>query len=681
MNGRMRYVALLVAFIIAIPTAIYAQQPYDVPEEVVTGETIFEEKSLLSPGCVTVIRPENMKGEQKNLPELLRRVPGLHIVEARGRGAYTVASVRGSTSAQVSVFVDGTLMNLASEPAVDLTTIPVDNVEKIEVYRGYVPAKFAGAAMGGVINIITKKPVKREGEVSVGTGSFGKVETNVSYSQKFGDGKLLFGGNFERSDGDFKYHNDNGTMNPDDDYEAKRYNNYYKNKDFLLKWHNRDWQLRASYKDNKRELPRPAAGSDDPRFPSTLDSATMDTEQYLLSAGRRFTTGKIDWGIKADWLKQNKIYDNPNAPGVIGGGGEVHNEFETHRMGLALDGALPVGENQLIEFLGNYSNEKMDVSGDVLFAIQSQLDHPIDFFRRENYDLQLQDTITLNEAGNFWLTPIARYNWVDGDGETSFGVALSKEVNDNISVKATYGSYNRAPNLYEKYGDGAMIRPNANLHWESGNQWDLSVAYTGKFKGIDLYTELAYFGRHSDNLIEFFLMSPRYGKYLNVGKAEVNGVEFEANALYKSWELYASATYMKAISKTDTYLYNSSGEVLNDSFNYSEGKRLPNRPRYEGLVRLTKKFMDNRLSAYTEVHYHGSNYFGSVEDVLMEKYVTTDFGINWRIKDGIKLTCGVEDIFNQTMDMQFKPTIAGITRMMYYPLQGRTYFATLSWYF
>ena len=666
-------VVLLAAVMLNFTASAFAQsRAYELPEEVVTGEEVFEEKTLLTPGSVTVIRPEEMKGEQKNLPELLKRVPGLHIVEARGRGAYTVASVRGSTSSQVSVFVDGTMMNLASEPAVDLTTIPVDNVERIEVYRGYIPARFAGASMGGVINIITKKPVKQEGEVSVGAGSYGKLQTNLSYSQKLGDGKLMLGANFERSDGDFDYHNDNGTMAPADDYTATRHNNGYENKDFLLKWHNKDWQLRASYKDNFREMPRPAAGADDPRVPKTLLSGTQDTEQTVFSAGRRFKSGNLDWGIKLDYLDQHKEYDNPLAPGVIGGGGERHNEYDTERAGIALDGALPIGERHLLEFLGDYSNEKMDVTGDVLSAIQSQIDKPISFFRREAYNLQLQDTITLDRTGSLWFTPMLRYNYMDGDGSESWGAALTKKFNENWTVKATGGSYNRAPNLYEKYGDGAVIRPNAGLKWEEGKQWDFGISYTGKVKEADLYAELTYFGRTSDNLIEFFMLSPRYGKYYNVGKAEVNGVEFETQAIWKEWELFASATWMRAISKTDTDF---------GTFNYSEGKRLPNRPRYEGLVRLTRKMLQERLSAFAEVHYHGSNYFGSTEDVLMEKYITTDLGITWKPNKTFSISAGVEDLFDETKDLMFVPTMAGITRMMYYPLQGRTFYTTFSWYF
>ena len=75
-----------------------AERPAELPAEKITADAGEEDKLLLSPGTVTVIKPQEMKGEQKNLPELLKQVPGLHIVETKGRGAYTTASVRGSSA-------------------------------------------------------------------------------------------------------------------------------------------------------------------------------------------------------------------------------------------------------------------------------------------------------------------------------------------------------------------------------------------------------------------------------------------------------------------------------------------------------------------------------------------------------------------------------------------------------
>ena len=164
-------------------------------------------ETKLSPGSVTVIRPDDYKGEQKTLPDLMRKVPGVHVREVNGKGQYTTVTVRGSTAAQVGVFVDGVLSNLGGDSAVDLSTIPVANVERIEVYRGYIPARFAGTFIGGVINIVTKKPEKADVSVEFGKSSYGGKKGAVEVTAPLGDGSLMFGTNYESSDGDFSYDN------------------------------------------------------------------------------------------------------------------------------------------------------------------------------------------------------------------------------------------------------------------------------------------------------------------------------------------------------------------------------------------------------------------------------------------------------------------------------------------
>ena len=71
-------------------------------------------ETKLSPGSVTIIRPDDFKGEQKTLPDLMRKVPGVHVREVNGKGQYSTVTVRGSTAAQVGVFIDGVLSNLGS---------------------------------------------------------------------------------------------------------------------------------------------------------------------------------------------------------------------------------------------------------------------------------------------------------------------------------------------------------------------------------------------------------------------------------------------------------------------------------------------------------------------------------------------------------------------------------------
>lgn len=164
-------------------------------------------ESKLSPGTVTVIRPEEFKGEQKDLADFLKMVPGVHVREVNGKGQYTVVTVRGSTAAQVGVFVDGILTNLGGDAAVDISTIPVKNVERIEVYRGYIPARFGGTFIGGVVNIVTKRPAKADISAEIGKSSFGGKSASLEVMSPLGSGSLMVGLNHETAKGDFPYKN------------------------------------------------------------------------------------------------------------------------------------------------------------------------------------------------------------------------------------------------------------------------------------------------------------------------------------------------------------------------------------------------------------------------------------------------------------------------------------------
>lgn len=170
-------------------------------------------ESKLSPGTVNIVRPDEFKGEQKSLPDLLLTVPGVHVREVNGKGQYTTVTMRGSTAAQVGIFIDGVLANLGGDTAVDLSTIPVKNVERIEVYRGYIPSRFGGTFMGGVINIVTKKPETTDVSLEIGKSSYGGKRGSMEITAPLGDGSLMVGTNYESSDGDFKYKN----------YAAERY--------------------------------------------------------------------------------------------------------------------------------------------------------------------------------------------------------------------------------------------------------------------------------------------------------------------------------------------------------------------------------------------------------------------------------------------------------------------------
>lgn len=188
--------------------SVAAEAPMEFDLEAMTVEAKRPDwESKLSPGTVNVVRPDDFKGEQKTLPDLLLTVPGVHVREVNGKGQYTTVTMRGSTAAQVGIFIDGVLANLGGDTAVDLSTIPVKNVERIEVYRGYIPSRFGGTFMGGVINIVTKKPETTNVSLELGKSSYGGKKGSLEITAPLGDGSLMIGTNYESSDGDFKYKN------------------------------------------------------------------------------------------------------------------------------------------------------------------------------------------------------------------------------------------------------------------------------------------------------------------------------------------------------------------------------------------------------------------------------------------------------------------------------------------
>ena len=216
-NSKTKNISLAIAFVLGCcvlsTTDVFAQEVDTKTQLAFDLEGITVEarrpdwETKLSPGSVTIIRPDDYKGEQKTLPDLMRKVPGVHVREVNGKGQYTTVTVRGSTAAQVGVFIDGVLSNLGGDAAADLSTIPVANVERIEVYRGYIPARFAGTFIGGVINIVTKKPEKADVSVELGKSSYGGKKGAVEVTAPLGSGSLMFGTSYESSDGDFKYKN------------------------------------------------------------------------------------------------------------------------------------------------------------------------------------------------------------------------------------------------------------------------------------------------------------------------------------------------------------------------------------------------------------------------------------------------------------------------------------------
>lgn len=113
----------------------------------------------------TVIDARALDDRFATVEEVLDQVPGVRVRRFGGIGSYSTASIRGSKSEQVLILLDGVRLNSAELGSVDLSTIPLRQVDRIEVLRGGGSARFGSDAEGGVISITTRKPESAEPEI------------------------------------------------------------------------------------------------------------------------------------------------------------------------------------------------------------------------------------------------------------------------------------------------------------------------------------------------------------------------------------------------------------------------------------------------------------------------------------------------------------------------------------
>ena len=144
-------------------------------------------------------------------------------------------SIRGSTSSQVLVLLDGIHLNSSRDGSVDLSTIPLEIIDHIEIVRGGESSLYGSSAIGGVINIITKKAQKPSISLTVTNGSYiphaastvsssfattqvaanprdflDSQNVNVSIEGNFGNLGLNGGGSFTRAANEFTWDDTTG---------------------------------------------------------------------------------------------------------------------------------------------------------------------------------------------------------------------------------------------------------------------------------------------------------------------------------------------------------------------------------------------------------------------------------------------------------------------------------------
>ncbi len=169
---------------------------------VVTATRIPTRASEVLSDVTTLTRDDIEQAGDATLPELLNSLPGIQVSAGGGRGATGTFSLRGTNSAHTLVLIDGQRVSSATVGTTAIEHLPVEQIERIEVLRGPASSLYGADALGGVIQIITRR---REGkpapEIVVGAGRYDTTVGSIAYGGRSGDTRFHIQAGEERSKG------------------------------------------------------------------------------------------------------------------------------------------------------------------------------------------------------------------------------------------------------------------------------------------------------------------------------------------------------------------------------------------------------------------------------------------------------------------------------------------------
>jgi iron complex outermembrane receptor protein len=212
-----RYLIATLVFLLFLSFPLYAQEKvkedeksHTIPrfelDEIVVTATRVEEPITDIPRNVTVITSDDIEqAPSNNIADLIARESGINLRSFFGNDKQAVIDIRGmgdTAPSNVIVMVDGVRLNSPDLTGADFSSIPLDQVERIEIVRGAGSVIYGDGAVGGVINIITKQGQK-ESEVSLYTsyGSYATFDGRACYRGSSKNLNLAAIGDYYDSDG------------------------------------------------------------------------------------------------------------------------------------------------------------------------------------------------------------------------------------------------------------------------------------------------------------------------------------------------------------------------------------------------------------------------------------------------------------------------------------------------
>jgi vitamin B12 transporter len=497
----------------------------------VTGTRIPEELAN-TPSAVTVVPREQIDTQQqRTVADVLRDVPGLDIVQSGQPGALTSVLMRGANGNQTLVLIDGVRVNNAFNNAFDFSNLPVDNIERIEILRGPQSTLYGSEALGGVINIVTKRCVGQPtGTVTTEGGSDDSLRTRSSFGANFN--KL-----YVAAESSY-FTTDNQRENSFDHTWNASGHATYQIFDGLSAG------VVATYRQSKNGSPN--------------DVFTDDPNDYLRNENT-FVAAHLDdqpaewWSAKLtlSYSHERNYFSGlePNPPGFFGDFTEL---TVSDRYQVDCQHIFTIANRDRLLIGGGYDRSTAD-DVSTFGTLNRSVDNRAGYAQ---YEFRLMPRFTLVAGGR-----VDDYTTFGTHGTYRSGARWTLPVTETI-LRANVGSGIRAPtarDFFPPFGNPAL-KPEQSLGWDAGLEQTLA--------GRKLTLGATYFQNEFDNLIQFANPAP-----VNTGRAETIGVE-----TFATWVPITNLTFRGA------YTWMPRAEDLDTN------QRLIRRPKNTGSVAVTYRF-------------------------------------------------------------------------------------------
>ena len=661
----------------------------------VTVEDQSEEMELIhSPMPVSVIDAERFHGRNISLNEVLKRVAGVRLAQQGGLGSRATIAIHGLEGKRVKIFIDGNPLN-TPDGTLGINDIPIQLVERIEIYKGVVPARFGGDALGGAVNVVTRDFDGSWVDTTLSLGSYDTQRLTAILTKKWEEQKVEvgIGGFYNHAANDYimqsPYVEDLKIRRDHDEYESYIYAFAGKVED---RWFDEiAWEL--VHFESEQEIQGIQQNIQQAKNKSDFNFLGLSFEKehfFVQGLDFEYDFGRPELNLHfIDKATECFNFDGSRraCPGL---GGEItgvphDSSDEQNELRHDLNLHYSINRNHAINFhwnslyseyipsdptasealgydIGAFPSEKTNTVSTLSYESSFFEDQVVIDVGAKHYDYDY--TIT-SQARSLTGTP----QRTSSDGsESGYYASFRYSPLRDLYLKASYEEAYRLPDSSEAFGDGVGIISSPEIKPEQGNNLNLGILFDRfDVAGMPwLKAELNYFYRDVKDMIKLVPVN-RTSQYVNLGEISVEGFEIEFKAdLTDQWYAYFNYTNQE-LKDEQKYLPGTRG-TRNPTF----GLDVPNVPKEFANIGLEYKtlglFMDDSmLKLFWETNWVDEYYYGWRLSRFQDR----------KIDAQTSHTAGFEYSFNEDeMILGFEVrnlTDEELTDVFNFPLMGRSY--------